>query len=46
MRQMVEMVAENVEGGTVPNCGHFVPEERPDEIVREILAMMDRADKR
>lgn len=29
VRRTVEMVAENVEGGTVPDCGHFLPEERP-----------------
>ena len=44
--RMVEMVAENVEGGMVPDCGHFIPEERPDEIVRELLAMTARADRR
>jgi hypothetical protein len=36
---MVEMVAENVDGGSIADCGHFVPEERPDEIVRHVLAM-------
>jgi hypothetical protein len=36
---MVEMAAENVEGGSIANCGHFVPEESPDEIVRHVLAM-------
>src|SRR5450755_617212 len=39
IRKMVEMVAENVDGGSIADCGHFVPEERPDEIVRHILAM-------
>lgn len=36
---MVKMVAENVEGEVIPDCGHFVPEERPEEIVRHILAL-------
>ena len=36
---MVKMVAQNVEGGVIPDCGHFVPEERPGEIVRHILAL-------
>jgi pimeloyl-ACP methyl ester carboxylesterase len=36
---MVKMVAENVEGGLIADCGHFVPEERPEEIVRHVLAM-------
>jgi pimeloyl-ACP methyl ester carboxylesterase len=39
IRTMVEMVAENVDGGSIADCGHFVPEERPDEIVRHVLAM-------
>lgn len=40
IRKMVEMVANNVDGGSIANCGHFVPEERPDEVVRYILAML------
>lgn len=44
--QLVEMVAENVSGGTVSCCSHFLPEERPEEIVREILAMTSNAGKR
>jgi pimeloyl-ACP methyl ester carboxylesterase len=27
IQKMVEMVAENVTGGAIPDCGHFVPEE-------------------
>ncbi len=39
IRKMVEMVAANVDGGSIADCGHFVPEERPDEILRHVLAM-------
>jgi pimeloyl-ACP methyl ester carboxylesterase len=39
IRKMVEMVGENVEGGSIADCGHFVPEERPDEVSRHVLAM-------
>jgi pimeloyl-ACP methyl ester carboxylesterase len=39
IRKMIKMVAQNVEGGSIADCGHFVPEERPDEIVHHILAM-------
>jgi pimeloyl-ACP methyl ester carboxylesterase len=42
---MVKMVAENVEGGVIADCGHFVPEERPEEIVRHILAMTNMTKK-
>jgi len=41
----VEMVAENVEGGTVTECGHFVPEVRPDEIVGYVLALTNRTNE-
>ena len=36
------MAAHCVEGGVVPNCGHFIPEEKPDEIVRRAPAMMGK----
>jgi len=37
--EMVRMVATTVEGGVVSNCGHFIPEEKPEEVVRRVLAM-------
>jgi pimeloyl-ACP methyl ester carboxylesterase len=37
--EMVKTVAQHVEDYVIPNCGHFVPEERPDEIVRHIVTM-------
>jgi len=43
IRKMVEMVAANVDGGSIADCGHFVPEERPDEIVRHVLAMTKKS---
>jgi pimeloyl-ACP methyl ester carboxylesterase len=36
---MVRIVAKNVEGGVVGDCGHFIPEEKPDEVVRRVLTM-------
>jgi len=39
VRITVEMVARAVTGGTVADVGHFLPEESPDELVRQILAM-------
>jgi pimeloyl-ACP methyl ester carboxylesterase len=42
---MVKMVAENVEGGVIADCGHFVPGERPEEIVRHVLAMRNMTKK-
>jgi pimeloyl-ACP methyl ester carboxylesterase len=43
IQKMVEMVAENVDGASIADCGHFVPEERPDEIVRHVLAMAKKS---
>jgi pimeloyl-ACP methyl ester carboxylesterase len=40
--KMVQTVAENVDGGSIADCGHFVPEECPDEILRHVLAMTKR----
>ena len=40
---LVKMVGENVEGGVIADCGHFVPEERPEEIVRHVLAVTKKA---
>jgi len=36
---MVKMAAQHVEAETLPDCGHFVPEERPDAVIRHVLAM-------
>ncbi len=40
--QMVEMVADNVQGDVVPGAGHFLPEESPEEIARRILALTSK----
>jgi pimeloyl-ACP methyl ester carboxylesterase len=40
--EMVKMVAEHVEVVTLPDCGHFLPEECPDEVVHQILAVAAR----
>ena len=37
--EMVKMVAQHVEAETLPGCGHFIPEERPDAVIRHVLAM-------
>jgi pimeloyl-ACP methyl ester carboxylesterase len=40
---MVKLVAENVVEVTLSDCGHFVPEESPEEIVGRVLKMVARA---
>ena len=37
--EMVSMVAETVEAHTLPDCGHFMTEERPEEVIRHIVAI-------
>lgn len=36
---MIEMVAERAQATTVPDCGHFMPEERPDVVIAAILKL-------
>jgi pimeloyl-ACP methyl ester carboxylesterase len=37
--ETVKVVAQHVEDYLIPNCGHFMPEECPDEIISHIAAM-------
>jgi pimeloyl-ACP methyl ester carboxylesterase len=39
---MAKLVANDVEGEVIPGCGHFLPEERPEEVVRHIEALKAR----
>jgi pimeloyl-ACP methyl ester carboxylesterase len=41
VREMVSMVAVNVTGHVVSDCGHFLPEECPEEIARQIQAFTE-----
>ena len=42
VEKMLKLVAKNVEGELVSNCGHFLPEEFPEVVVRHILAMASK----
>lgn len=39
--EQMRQVAQNVEEGVIENCGHFVPEEKPEELVRRFRAFAD-----
>ena len=42
---MVKQVAKDAEGETIADCGHFLPEERPDVVVRHVQALSARTTK-
>ncbi len=46
VKQMIEMVAEEVTGDVIVDCGHFVPEEAPQELVKCFEQFAARAAKR
>lgn len=41
VRAMLENVATNVRGGAVERCGHFIADERPDDVVERLLKFFD-----
>lgn len=42
VREMLSKVAENVTGGIVQECGHFIQNEQPDYLVEQIHAFVGR----
>ncbi len=40
IREMISMVATNVSGVVLPNCGHFIPEEHPKRLISQIQASL------
>jgi pimeloyl-ACP methyl ester carboxylesterase len=39
--KLYEAVAEDVQGGVIPQCGHWVAEERPGYLVERLLAFFE-----
>ena len=35
-------LADNVSGGNVPTCGHYIPEEQPEELLRQLNAFFSQ----
>lgn len=35
--ESLRRLAVNVQGGEVPNCGHWMPEEQPDDLLRRLM---------
>jgi pimeloyl-ACP methyl ester carboxylesterase len=46
VQEMVKAVAADVEGSVIPDCGHFIPEEAPGEVVRSIHALVEKVAKK
>jgi len=40
MFQTMQAIAENVRGGMIKDCGHYIPEECPDYLVEQLLAFL------
>jgi pimeloyl-ACP methyl ester carboxylesterase len=38
--QSLKQVAAQAEGGSVPDCGHFIPEEKPEELAERLRAFL------
>jgi pimeloyl-ACP methyl ester carboxylesterase len=36
--ESVQRMAVNVRGGVIENCGHWMPEEQPEELLRHLEA--------
>ena len=41
--ESLRLIASHVEGGTIPDCGHFIPEEQPAVLAARLLAFFASA---
>jgi pimeloyl-ACP methyl ester carboxylesterase len=39
-------VAEDVRGGIAEGCGHWIPEERPQRVIEQLLAFFGEEEER
>ncbi len=46
LRASLEPLALQVEGGAIEDCGHYVMEEQPEIVVRELIGFFDRVEVR
>ena len=42
--ESARVIADNVQGGAIPDCGHFIPEEQPDVLVEHLLRFFAAGD--
>ncbi len=46
VQKMIEMVAQDVTGDVIANCGHFIPEEAPEQLMKHFEEFASRIGKR
>ncbi len=46
VKEMIEMVASEVTGGVISPCGHFIPEEAPEQLVKRFEDFAAKVGKR
>jgi pimeloyl-ACP methyl ester carboxylesterase len=39
--ESLQRVSNDVRGGVIEDCGHWIQEEKPDEVVKQVLAFLD-----
>jgi pimeloyl-ACP methyl ester carboxylesterase len=42
MLQTLQTAADDVRGGVVPNCGHYIPEEQPEYLMEQLLSFFGK----
>ena len=40
LRRRMRLLADDVRGGSIPRCGHFVPEEQPEALLEHLLPFL------
>lgn len=43
--ESMQRVAVDVRGGVIDNCGHFVPEEQPEELAQRLMAFFNESSR-
>ena len=38
--ESMRLLADDVRGGSIPRCGHFVPEEQPEALLEHLLPFL------
>lgn len=41
-KKMLQQVANNVRGGAIANCGHFIPDEQPEKLLEQLFTFFEQ----